>query len=222
VKRTFASSLVILLAAPPFASPQAPAAISVAHSPVNCMVAGTNPQIEAGITPSPQVKVGRVYFKSALGGDFYYVEMVHARGRYIGLLPRPLPGAGSITYYVEGMGRDFTQSQTQENSAAVVPSAEDCRDKLPAAAGPSGPVRVFSTSGATAVPPGFTGVSTVMAAGAGAGTGVAAGTGAAAGGGSFFTSTAGIITLSAVALGVAAAIVIATHGDDNPPASPAR
>jgi hypothetical protein len=221
VKRTFASSLVILLASPPFASPAAPTPISVAHSPVNCMVAGTNPQIEAGITPDPQVQVGRVYFKSALGGDFYYVEMVRARGRHIGLLPRPLPGSGPILYYVEGLGRDYAQSQTPENNAAVVSSADECRDKLPAAVGPSGPVRVFSASGATGVPPGFAGVSSVVTVGASAGSSVAA-AGAATGAGSFFKSTAGIITLSALALGIIGTVIIVTRDDDNPPQSPAR
>ena len=74
--------------------------------------------------------------------------------------------------------------------------------------------------GGTALPPGFTGVSSVVAAGAG--TGVAAvGAGATAGGG-FPGGTAGLIVAGAIAAGVAAAVIVSTGGKDNPPASPSR
>jgi hypothetical protein len=187
------------------------------------MVAGTNPQLDAGISPEAQVQAGRVYFKSALGDAFYYVEMSLVDGRYVGVLPKPQPGSGPVTYYVEGVGRDYGQSQTPEQSAAVVDTRDDCRDKPIAALGPSDPVRVFSVTGGTALPPGFTGVSSVVAAGAGA-AGAAAGTAATAGaagaGGAFLTSTAGIVTMAAVAVGVTAAVIVAT--DDDEVASPIR
>ena len=198
--RLVARALVILLAAPPFApaEPQAPPPprlpLAVAASPVGCIVAGTNPQIDAGITPDEQVQAGRVYFKSALGDAFFYVEMAPEAGRYVGVLPKPRPDAGPITYYVEGVGRDYSQSQSPEERAIVVEKREDCGDKPVAALGPADPVRVFSVSGGTALPPGFFGVSSVVAAGAGTGAaGAAAAGAAAAGGGSFLTSTAGII-----------------------------
>lgn len=225
--RLVASALVILLAAPPFApaEPQAPPAspvpLSVAHSPVGCMVAGTNPQIDAGISPEDQVQAGRVYFKSALGDAFYYVEMAPQAGRHVGVLPKPRPDAGPITYYVEGVGRDYTQSQTPEERAIVVEKPEDCEGKPLAALGPADPVRVFSVTGGTALPPGFSGVSSVVAAGAGAGAG-AAGAGAAAAGGGFLGGTAGIIVAGAVAVGVGAAVIVSTGGSDSPPASPSR
>jgi hypothetical protein len=218
---------MILLVAPPFASsePQAPVApapvpLAVAATQVECMVAGTNPQIDAGITPDEQVQAGRVYFKSALGGDFYYVEMMLQAGRYVGVLPKPRPDAGPITYYVEGVGRDYSQSQSPETRSIVVEKAEDCRDKPVAALGPADPVRVFAVGGGTAIPPGFFGVSSVVAAGAG--TGAAAAAGAAAAGGSFLTSTAGIVVMSAVAVGVTTAVIVSTSGSDNPPASPTK
>ena len=217
-------TLVILLAAPPFApaEPQAPpnpVPLSVALTPAECMVAGTNPQIDAGITPGDQVQAGRVYFKSALGDAFFYVEMVLQGGRYVGVLPKPQIDAGPITYYVEGVGRDYAQSQTPEARAAVVEKQEDCRDRPAAALGPSDAVRVFSVGGGTALPAGFSGVSSVVAAGAG--TGAAAAGGAAAGGG-FFGSTAGIIVIGAAAVGVGAVVIVSTGGSDNPPASPSQ
>jgi hypothetical protein len=218
--RTFAPALAILLAAPPVAPGAAqdvPRPLMVAHSPVSCMVAGTNPLLDAGFTPGDQVQAGRVYFKSALGDHFYYVEMAPHAGRYVGVLPKPRAGAGPITYYVEGVGRDYSQSQTPEQGAVVVEKEEDCGDRPLAAIGPAEPVRVFSTTGGTALPPGFSGVSSVVASAAPAG---AAG---AAASGSFITSTAGIITTAAVAIGVTT-VVIATTGEDKtpPPASPTR
>jgi len=222
--RLVTRALAILLAAPPFApaepqAPPAPVPLAVAASPVSCMVAGTNPQIDAGITPEDQVQAGRVYFKSALGDAYFYVEMAPEAGRYVGVLPKPRPNAGPITYYVEGVGRDYAQSQTPEVRAIVVEKPEDCGDKPVAALGPANPVRVFSVSGGTALPPGFFGVSSVVAAGAGAGAGVGA---AAAGGGGFLTSTTGIIVLGAAGVGVGTLVIVSTSGSDNPPVSPTR
>ena len=224
MKRQLASSLVILLVAPPLApaapqDPQAQVPLSVALSPaVGCVVAGTNPQIGAGITPEDQVQAGRVYFKSALGDAFYYVEMAPSGGRFIGVLPKPRADAGPITYYVEGVARSYAQSQTTEQRADVVEKPEDCGNRPLAALGPSDPVRVFSMTGGTALPPGFTGVSSVGAGGAGTAGAAAAG----AGGGSFLGSTAGIIAVSALAVGVTTAVIVSTGGEDNPPASPIR
>ena len=218
MRGTLASALAILLTASPLApAAQEPQALALAHDPVGCMVAGTNPQLEALLTPLDQVQVGRVYFRSALGDAFYFVEMTPAGDRYIGVLPRPRLDAGPITYYIEGMARNYAQSQLPELRAVVVAKAEDCRDRPVAALGPSDPVRVFSVGLGTAVPPGFTGVSSVVAVGAG-GSAAAAAAGAAAGG--FFRSTAGIITLGAAAFGVGTLVDVKNNG--NPPASPTR
>ena len=224
MKPFFASSLVIVLAAGPIASagpqdaaaPTEPATLAVAHTPVGCMVAGANPQVDAGITPETTVQAGRVYFHSALGDSFYYVEMVPEGGRYVGVLPKPRLDAGPITYYVEGVGRDFAQSQTPEARAIVVEKPEDCKDKPVAALGPADPVRVFSVAGGTAIPAGFTGVSSVVAAGAGAATAGAAVAAGAAGGTS---GTTFAIVGGAVAVGVATIAIVTT---DNPPVSPSR
>jgi hypothetical protein len=183
------------------------------------MVAGTNPQIDAGITPDEQVQAGRVYFKSAMGDAFYYVEMAPEASRYVGVLPKPRPDAGPITYYVEGVGRDYAQSQTPEARAVVVDKPSDCGDKPVAALGPSDPVRVFSVTGGTALPPGFSGVSSVVAAGAGAGS-ATAGAAAAAAGGSAVSTTTVLIAAGAVAVGVGTVLIV-TKGK-NPPASPSR
>jgi len=187
------------------------------------MVAGTNPQINAGISPAGQAQAVRVYFKSALGEAFYYVEMAPVAGRYVGVLPKPMAGAGSVTYYVQGTGIDCTQSQTSQMNAMVVAVQDACQGKDMATVGPPDPVRVFSATGETALPAGFTGVSSVVAAAPGPC--VPPMTSAAAaeeprGGGFWLWSTAGIITMAAVAAGVATVVII--NDDDNPPASPIR
>jgi hypothetical protein len=223
MKRMFASSLVILLGAPPLAlaappAPPAPAAavpLTVVHSPVSCMVAGTNPQIDAGIVPDEQALAGRVYFHSALGHKYYYVDMTPEAGRYVGVLPKPRHDAGPITYFVEGVGRDGAQSQTPEQRAVVVERPEDCGDRAIAAAGPADPVRLFSVRGGTALPPGFSGVASVTAGGAVAVPGAAA---TAAAGGGISGRTIAIVG-GAIAVGVGT-IAIAKTG--NPPASPSR
>jgi len=221
MRGVLATILVALLAGGPLltAAPQdAPAtAMEVVHTPVGCMVAGTNPQIEAGIAPAEQVQAGRVYFKSALGDAYYYVEMTPDAGRYVGVLPKPRIEAGPVTYYVEGLGRDYSQRQTPENRAVVVEQASDCGDKPVAALGPNDPVRVFSIGGGTAPPPGFSGVSSVTA-GVGTGAGTA---GAAAGGGRGISGMTAAIIAGAVAVGVGT-ILIVTRGEENPPASPSR
>jgi hypothetical protein len=214
--------LAILLAAPPLlpAAPQAPPAdtpLAVVHSGVECMVANTNPQLDAGIAPTEQVQAGRVYFKSVLGDAYYYVEMTSQGGRYVGVLPKPRLDAGPITYYVEGVGRDYSQAQTSEQRSLVVEKQSDCGNRPAAAIGPDEPVRVFSVGGGTALPPGFSGVSSVVAAGtSAAGPAVVA----AAGGGGI--STTGLIIAGAVAVGVVAAVIVTTRDDDGPPASPSR
>jgi hypothetical protein len=181
------------------------------------MVAGTNPLIDAGITPDEQVQAGRVYFKSALGDAFYYVEMAPQAGRYVGVLPKPRPDAGPVTYYVEGVGRDYAQSQTPEARAVVVEKTADCGDKPVAGLGPADPVRVFSVTGGTALPPGFSGVSSVVAAGAGAAT---AGAGAAAAGAGGVSGTTVLIAAGALAVGVGTVVLVTK--DDSNPASPSR
>lgn len=192
-------------------------ALSLSHDPVTCMVANAFPQIDASLIPEPSVQSAKVYFRSALGPDFYYVEMQREASRYVGTLPRPNANAGPVTYYVEGLGANYTQTQSGDVSATVVEEESDCDGRVAPVAPFGSPVQVFSLTGSTAVPPGFSGVSSVLAAGAG--TGAAAATGA--GAGSFLTSTGGLILMGAAVVGIATAIVV-SGGEEPPPASGSR
>ncbi len=191
-------------------------ALSLSHDPVTCMVANAFPQVDASLTPQPSVQSARVYFRSALGPDFYYVEMQPEAGRFVGTLPRPNADAGPITYYVEGLGTDYTQTQTGESSAVVVEEESDCEGRVAPVAPFGTPVQVYSLTGSTVAPPGFSGVSSVLA---GAGSGAAAVTGA--GTGSFLTSTGGLVLMGAAVVGIATAIILSGE-EDPPPASGSR
>lgn len=220
VRRLAAIVLVPLLAAPPAVSVAGAAPpvggtlqVQVDPSPA-CVLAGEHPQFQGSVIPMSGVRRARLFFTSALSLDIYYVEAVVEGGRYVARLPRPRPEAGPITFYLEAAG-DAGQGRSADANAIVVRKIEECPgDRQAAPVAPGGPVSVFDVAGNAAFPAGFEGITGAAAAGAGAAT---AGVGGAAGAGGFFTSTAGMITLGAVAVGVGSV----TISNDNPQ-SPSR
>jgi hypothetical protein len=185
--------------------------LALDHEEVTCMVAEQHPLIEADLVPEPSVQVGRVYFHSSLGDTFYYVEMERVGGRFVGTLPRPRVDAGPVTYYVEGVALDYTQTQTAEVEALVVEAESECSGRVADSLPIDIPVRVYSLTGSTALPPGFSGVSSVLAAGT-----------TTAGTGGFLSSTGGRLLLGAAAVGVVTAIVVTRDDEEPPPVSPSR
>ena len=224
VRRLAAIVLIVLLAAPPMVSvaaaqqPPAGGELQVDIDPGRaCILAGQYPQFQGGVVPMEGVTRARLFFKSALATDFYYVEAVLEGGRYVARLPRPRPEAGPLSFYLEVTKSNFAQGRSGEGTAIVVRKVQDCpADRKAAPVAPGGPVSVFDVAGNPAFPAGFEGVTGVAGAAAAGGVGGAAGAAAGAG---FFTSTAGLITLGAVAVGVTT-VVIATRG--NAPKSPSR
>jgi hypothetical protein len=224
VRRLAAIVLIALLAAPPMASvagaaAQAPSAggLQVNVDPTQaCILAGQYPQFQGAILPLDGVTRSRLFFHSALAPDFYYVEAVLDGGRYVARLPRPRLEASPLSFYLEATKSDFSQARSGEGTAIVVRKIEECPgDRKPAPVAPGGQVSVFDVAGNPAFPAGFEGITGVAGAAAGgAGVGGAAGAGA-----GFLTSTAGLVTLGAVAVGITT-IVIVTNG--NEPASPSR
>jgi hypothetical protein len=224
VRRIAASVLIGLLSAPPMASvagaaPQPPSGriIQVDVDPLRaCILAGEYAQFQGSVTPPDGVSRARLFFHSSLSNDFYYVEAVLEGGRYVARIPRPQPEARLITFYLEASKNDLSQARSVEGTAVVVRKIEECpADRKAAAVAPGGPVSVFDVAGNPAFPAGFEGVT-----GAGVAAAAAGGTGAAAGSGAgFLTSTAGLITLGALAVGITT-VVIVTNG--NAPKSPSR
>jgi hypothetical protein len=222
VRSLAAVVLVPLLVAPPVvpvasAGPQGSSSgtlqVHVDPSPA-CVLAGEYPQFQGSVIPMSGVRRTRLFFTSALSPDVYYVEAVLEGGRYVARLPRPRLEAGPFTFYLEAAG-DGGQGRSADANAIVVRKIEECpADRKAAPVAPGGPVSVFDVAGNAAFPAGFEGV-TGAAAAATAGGG--AGVGAAAGAGNFFTTTAGLITLGAIAVGVTTLVIVT-----NEPNSPSR
>jgi hypothetical protein len=184
-----------VLEAPPEGLGAAPV---IGHEPVACFIAGEFPLIDARIEPLSGVARARVYFKSALGTSYYFVEMTATEGVFQGKLPRPRIEASPIEYYIQATTAEFVEAQTPQASARVVEKEEDCEGKV-AAIGPQGPVQVFSAStGAALNPAGF----------AASGIGIAAG-------------TLALLLGGAAAAGIAAAVTV-FNPSPTPSATPPR
>ena len=160
---------VDLLTTPLPASPrqetQAAGSGEIVFEPIDCVVEGEFPLFDAGFQPMESVARARVYFKSALGDEYYYVEMTQEAGQFVGKLPKPTLEASPITYYIQVTTTDFGESQTAEFDAEVIADASECEGKV-AAAGPAGAVTVFSSAtGAAIAPAGFAAGAAGLAAG---------------------------------------------------------
>jgi hypothetical protein len=126
---------------------------TLSHQPVTCFIAGEFPLLDASVDPSANIARARVYFKSALVANYYYVEMTPADAKFVGKLPRPRVEASPVTYYVQATTTDFAEMQLQEVNALVVEKREDCPDDKVAAIGPPGEVTVFSAATGLAIAP---------------------------------------------------------------------
>ena len=188
---------------PPIAIPPPPTepvtATTILHDAIGCMIAGQFPLVNARIEPAAGVARARVYFKSALSPNWYYVEMIPAEGGgFSGKLPRPKVEASPVTYYIQATTTDFGDAQTPEISSIVVNDAGECEDKAIAPIGPPGEVTVFSAAtGAAIAPAGF-----------------------AVGGLALTLGTVALIVGGAAAAGIAAAVTVFNPEPEPTPAPP--
>jgi polysaccharide biosynthesis/export protein len=137
------------------------AAMNIEHKPVNCMIKGQFPVIEAVVQPA-DANV-RLYFKAAPGGGEYFsVGMTADRDRLVARLPKPKAKPGKVTYYIEALAEDGTGTKTPAITAEVVEDVNRCPEKgLVAARGRSGDVQLSSTDASKNKPEGFDGVGDV-------------------------------------------------------------
>jgi hypothetical protein len=126
---------------------------TLTHEAVTCFIAGEFPLLDATVDPVANIARARIYFKSALIENYYYVEATPAEGKFIGKLPRPRTEASPVTYYFQATTTDFAEMQLKEVSALVVEKREDCPDDKVAAIGPPGEVTVFSAATGLAIAP---------------------------------------------------------------------
>jgi hypothetical protein len=146
-----------------------PAAITIEHTPVGCLIEGEHPLIDAKFSPVANVAKGRVFFRSALASGFYFVEMTAQaqEAAFQGRLPRPKVEASPIQYYVAALDAAGAQVRTPIYSATVVKDKAECPEgALLAAVGGSGAVQVFSAAtGAAITPAGFAASGIALGAG---------------------------------------------------------
>ena len=154
---------------------------TIDHSGLNCMRPGEFVVVLSGIDPGDDVQTAKVYFRSSLYRDFYYVEMTHQDDRYVGILPQPSAETLQIIYYVEALDSAFNIARSQEYDADV---RGRCRQEPAAPYFPDGAPGITvgaMEAGASSIPPGFAAagiVGTITAAGitSGVGGGIGAGT----------------------------------------------
>ncbi len=156
---------------------------SIRHDEVRCVPTDEFTQFVAEILPPDELRSVRLYFRSDLFPEYYFVDMSEAEARFSAVLPLPTDQTRRIVYYIEVVDQTFQISRSEEFVVGV--EEENC-DPGPGAllfAGSPGIV-VGAVSGvASGIPAGFQAagiVGFVSAAGAGGG-GLGVAIGAAAG-----------------------------------------
>jgi hypothetical protein len=174
----------LLLAAPLGAQP------SVEPSDVRCISREAFTELAAAIEPPGSIRSAKLYFRSAVFSDFYFVDMKldSGSGSFRAVLPLPTAETDRVVYYVEAVDVSFQTARSRDFQVTV---SNGCRP------GPGG--LLFSgrdpgivvgalRAGAPALPAGFqaTGIAGFVSAagsvaGAGGGIGLPVILGAAAG-----------------------------------------
>ncbi len=196
-RKTLLAALIAAGSAPASAQP-----LAITHDGLDCWPSDLYPILSGAFSPPDDVRSVRIYFRSEVYPDFYFVDAtVQADGRLEAVLPMAAPGTPRVIYYIEAVTRAFESTRTREWDPEVSES-DECRRRDPLLALFQGkiPNIVISSvrAGAPAFPPGF------MTAGI-----VAAGSG-----GLGATAIVGI-----VAGGVAGGVVIANGGEGPPSAT---
>jgi len=136
----------------PQASPQprpaeAAGAVAITHDGVDCVVAGQHPKLSACFVPASELARGRIEFRGLETEPWYYVELTPEAGCYSALLPKPLKSSTGFQYFVDAMGRGFTESRNPEtapqkaHSVRVVEREIDCHEMKKLASMVPKPVR---------------------------------------------------------------------------------
>jgi hypothetical protein len=164
----------------------------IEHEDVDCLPRNEFSQFLASIQPPSTIRAAKLYFRSSLYADFYFVAMsLDDAGSFQAVLPIPAPETTKIVYYFEAIDFSFQTARSEEIEVSVS-GDESCR-RGPGAflyPGTNPAIAVGATQvGAAAIPPGFqaTGITGFLTAtgagggGIGAGVAVGAAVGAAAG-----------------------------------------
>ena len=180
------SSLLVVLCSPAVLPAQG---VAIDHKPVQCIVAGKYPKMNACFSPASILSRSRVFFRVEGAPKWYYVEMASDAPCFTGILPKPKKDLvqKKIEYYVQATDKAFEEGQTETFLPIVVANESECQDL---------PVAPFVTNASVAVfpslPAGFAGGAALSAT----------------------TVAAGVVGAGAAAAG---AVAVANSSDDDPP-----
>lgn len=175
---------------------------SITHDEIDCARPMEFVVVLTSIEPPEEITNAKVYFRSSLYAEYYYVEMTREGERFVGVLPQPSASTPALVYYVEALDGAFNTARTLELTVNV----DDRCTPDPALASyaggePSITVGAMS-AGAPSIPPGFgvvgivgtiaiTGISATGGGGIGLGTGLVIGATAAGAAGVVAATTGG-------------------------------
>jgi hypothetical protein len=87
---------------------------SIEHAGLECIEPGHFAMVLSGIDPENDVETAKVYFRSSVYPDFYYVEMTRENDSFAGVLPQVSPETTEIVYYVEAVDTVFNMARSSE------------------------------------------------------------------------------------------------------------
>src|SRR6187455_3301793 len=137
------------LSSSPQAQPPAGGSFSVIHQPVDCVVAGHHPRLEARFPAGVDVAAARVFFRGA-SQEWYSVGMTPEGATYAGILPSPKKNLKEFHYYIEATSRGMETARTEDRATRVVASSTECKGLVAASAVSTASVLVTGPAGAAA------------------------------------------------------------------------
>jgi hypothetical protein len=142
--------LASFLAAPPAAAAQEAAPLRIVHQPPQCLVPNRYPELRARIEPIANVLRARILFRTDPLAEPHAVTMTQDGQEFVGVLPRPLPSLGQITYWIDAADPALLEVASDE---VTVPIQGGCAQ--PARTRKSARTDVTAPIGAALVPEGF-------------------------------------------------------------------
>jgi hypothetical protein len=164
----------------------------IGHEDVECLPRGEFTRLLASIQPASTIRAAKLYFRSSLYPEFYFVAMSRdAAGAFGAVLPLPAAETTKVVYYIEAVDQSFQTSRSDELEVSVSDDS-GCRRGPGAVLFPGGSPAIVvgaAQAGIPAIPAGFqaTGITGFLsatggvAAMGGGGIGIGVGVGAAAG-----------------------------------------
>ena len=83
---------------------------TLVHAGLECIAPGRFAVVLSGIDPSAEIQTAKVYFRSQLYPDFYWVAMTYEEGRFVAILPQATPETPRVIYYLEAIDQAFEVS----------------------------------------------------------------------------------------------------------------